>query len=77
MGTYGPLAELMRPHLGAPDAGSHPEPAAAHPPHLRNAQIGGLGREKTAPTLGVSRKTVEKQVGAALKQLLKKLRGAE
>jgi RNA polymerase sigma factor (sigma-70 family) len=51
------------------------------PPRTRRAfemhRLEGLSQEQTALTLGVSRKTVEKQVSAALKQLLNKLRAAE
>ena len=48
------------------------------PPRTRQAfqlhRLEGLSQEQTAQALGVSRKTVEKQVSAALKQLLAKLR---
>jgi RNA polymerase sigma-70 factor (ECF subfamily) len=48
------------------------------PPRTRQAfqlhRLDGLTQEQTAQALGVSRKTVEKQVSAALKQLLAKLR---
>jgi RNA polymerase sigma-70 factor (ECF subfamily) len=51
------------------------------PPRTRRAfelhRLEGLSQEQTAQRLGVSRKTVEKQVGAALKHLLAKLRKAE
>lgn len=51
------------------------------PPRTRRAfelhRLEGLSQEQTAQTLGVSRKTVEKQVSAALKHLLAKLRKAE
>ncbi len=48
------------------------------PPRTRQAfqlhRLEGLSQEQTAQALGVSRKTVEKQVSAALRQLLAKLR---
>jgi RNA polymerase sigma-70 factor (ECF subfamily) len=51
------------------------------PPRTRRAfemhRLEGLSQEQTAQALGVSRKTVEKQVSAALKHLLAKLRKAE
>jgi RNA polymerase sigma-70 factor (ECF subfamily) len=51
------------------------------PPRTRRAfelhRLEGLSQEQTAQALGVSRKTVEKQVSAALKQLLSKLAGTE
>jgi len=51
------------------------------PPRTRRAfelhRLEGMSQEQTAQTLGVSRKTVEKQVSAALKHLLVKLSRAE
>ena len=51
------------------------------PPKTRRAfelhKLQGLSHEETARALGVSRKTVEKQVSAALRQLLAKLRGGD
>ena len=51
------------------------------PPRTRRAfelhRLEGLSQEQTAQRLSVSRKTVEKQVGPALKHLLAKLRKAE
>ncbi|HVY35573.1 MAG TPA: sigma-70 family RNA polymerase sigma factor [Caulobacteraceae bacterium] len=51
------------------------------PPKTRRAfelhRLEGLSQEQTAQALGVSRKTVEKQVSAALKHLLAKLSKAE
>jgi RNA polymerase sigma-70 factor (ECF subfamily) len=51
------------------------------PPRTRRAfelhRLEGLSQEQTAQALGVSRKTVEKQVSAALKQLLARLSGTE
>lgn len=48
------------------------------PPRTRRAfelhRLEGLSQEQTARTLGVSRKTIEKQVSAALKQVLAALR---
>ena len=50
------------------------------PPKTRKAfemhRLEGLSQEQTAQALGVSRKTVEKQVSSALKHLLSKLRSA-
>jgi RNA polymerase sigma-70 factor (ECF subfamily) len=49
------------------------------PPRTRRAfelhRLEGLSQEQTARTLGVSRKTIEKQVSAALKQVLAALQG--
>ena len=51
------------------------------PPKTRRAfemhRLEGLSQEQTAQALGVSRKTVEKQVSSALRHLLAKLRSAE
>lgn len=51
------------------------------PPRTRRAfelhRLEGLSQEQAAQVLGVSRKTVEKQVGAALKHLLARLGKAE
>lgn len=51
------------------------------PPRTRRAfelhRLDGLSQEQTAQALGVSRKTVEKQISAALKQLLVKLHRPE
>ena len=51
------------------------------PPRTRRAfelhRLEGLSQEETAQALGVSRKTVEKQVSAALKHLLARLRKVE
>jgi RNA polymerase sigma factor (sigma-70 family) len=51
------------------------------PPRTRRAfvlhKLQGLSQEETARTLGVSRKTVEKQISTALKQISAKLRRAE
>jgi len=50
------------------------------PPKTRRAfelhKLQGLTQEETAQTLGVSRKTVEKQISTALQRLLSKLGGA-
>ncbi len=47
------------------------------PPKTRRAfelhKLEGMTQEETARTLGVSRKTVEKQISAALQRLLAKL----
>ena len=57
------------------------EAIRALPPRTRRAfelhRLEGLSQEQTAQALGVSRKTVEKQVSAALKQLLVRLSGSE
>jgi RNA polymerase sigma factor (sigma-70 family) len=54
---------------------------AGLPPRTRRAfelhKLGGLSQEETAKTLGVSRKTIEKQISAALKHLLAKLAESE
>jgi RNA polymerase sigma-70 factor (ECF subfamily) len=51
------------------------------PPRTRRAfelhRLEGLSQEQTAQALGVSRKTVEKQVSAAVKHLLARLRKVE
>ncbi len=51
------------------------------PPRTRRAfelhRLEGLSQDQTAQALGVSRKTVEKQVSAALKHLLSRLRKME
>jgi RNA polymerase sigma factor (sigma-70 family) len=51
------------------------------PPKTRRAfelhKLQGLTQEETAQELGVSRKTVEKQISTALQRLLAKLAGAE
>jgi RNA polymerase sigma factor (sigma-70 family) len=50
------------------------------PPKTRRAfelhKLQGLTQEETAQTLGVSRKTVEKQISTALQRLMSKLGGA-
>ena len=54
---------------------------ASLPPRTRRAfelhKLGGLSQEETAQTLGVSRKTVEKQISAALRRVLAKLAESE
>jgi RNA polymerase sigma factor (sigma-70 family) len=57
------------------------EAIADLPPKTRRAfelhKLQGLTQEQTAQQLGVSRKTVEKQISTALQRLLAKLGGAE